>query len=78
MYVTVSWPTIPLLAYIISNEFGTPEGFILCDDLREILHGFAKEVDLTEDEIDAMIDDIDEDRNGKVSFDGEVIHFDSE
>ena len=45
-------------------------GAILCDDLRQILHEFAKRANLTDDDIDAMIDDIDEDGNGKISFDG--------
>ena len=37
---------------------------------RYILNGLAKEVDLTETEIDEMIADIDEDGNGEVSFEG--------
>lgn len=46
-------------------------GFITCDHLRYILQGLAKEVDLTEEEIEDMIADIDEDKNGEVSFEGE-------
>lgn len=43
-------------------------GWIGVDDLRFILEGLAEEVDLTSEEINDMITDIDEDGNGQVSF----------
>ena len=36
-----------------------------------IFQGMASEVDLTEDEVDAMVTEVDEDGNGRVTFDGE-------
>jgi len=44
------------------------KGYISCSALRDILHGMAEQVDLTEDEIDHMIQETDEDQNGEVSF----------
>ncbi|ELU00394.1 hypothetical protein CAPTEDRAFT_170358 [Capitella teleta] len=44
------------------------KGFITCDHLRYILQGLSKEVDLTDDDIEDMIADVDEDKNGEVSF----------
>ena len=45
--------------------------------IRYILNGLAKEVDLTEEEIDEMIADIDEDGNGEVSFEGKCVKYQS-
>lgn len=45
-------------------------GFITCDKLRFILQGLAKDLELSEEDIDDMIQDIDEDGNNEVSFDG--------
>lgn len=44
-------------------------GYILVDDLRYILRGLASAVDLTDDDIEDMITEVDEDGNGEVSFD---------
>lgn len=43
-------------------------GFITCVDLKYILNGLAAEVGLTATEVGDMVDDIDEDGNGEVSF----------
>ncbi|CAH1803077.1 unnamed protein product [Owenia fusiformis] len=43
-------------------------GWIGVNDMRYILEGMSKELELTTEEIDDMITDIDEDGNGQVSF----------
>ncbi|XP_013400747.1 calmodulin-2/4 [Lingula anatina] len=45
------------------------KGFITCDDLRYILKGLRDELDLSDEEINDMIQEVDEDGNNEVSFD---------
>ena len=46
-------------------------GYILTTDLQYILKGLASAVSLTDEEIDDMIREVDEDGNGEVSFYGQ-------
>ncbi|VDO58403.1 unnamed protein product [Onchocerca flexuosa] len=58
--------------FLISNFKGN--GYIAVSDLRDILR--ALDENISEDELDEMIADIDTDGSGTVDFDGELeLHF---
>ena len=47
------------------------KGYVMCDDLKYILRGMAAEVNLSEQEVNDMVDALDENGNGQVCFEGE-------
>jgi Ca2+-binding EF-hand superfamily protein len=49
------------------------KGFVKCEDLKRILYGMAQQVNLSEEEVDAMVDALDEKGDGKVVFEGELL-----